>query len=410
VRSVLFAQSPPFESYAFEMTSDESGAPRSVEGHVAGNALVMTTRLNGRTSTETIPFPEGTLFEEAVPYFLTACALADGQNVAVSLFNGDLLRPMTDRITAERTEPLTSRSAQRARVFRHRLEWMDGVEMTDWVDDDGSVLRTELEAFGAPMALVRVSPEEAVPAQSALNDMDLLVATRLTPEGGVPTDSQRLRARLWLDGGDLDDILPNTTRQTLVADSSGNGYLLDVRRDAAPVDSAPFPVGDASLAVFLEPTVYVESDDPTIRKVAADVVRDASDAWDAASRVNGWVYRAISDKNLNVGFGSARQTLESRSGDCTEHTVLAVALCRAVGIPARILSGVVWHRDGFYHHFWFEAYVGRWVAFDPTFGQTPADARHIQFNGGTLESNTALELGEGILRTLNRLRIALINE
>jgi hypothetical protein len=51
-----------------------------------------------------------------------------------------------------------------------------------------------------------------------------------------------------------------------------------------------------------------------------------------------------------------------------------------------------------------------WVAFDPTLGQTPADARRIQFSGGVLESSTVLELGEGILRTLNRLEIELLPE
>ena len=104
-------------------------------------------------------------------------------------------------------------------------------------------------------------------------------------------------------------------------------------------------------------------------------------------------------------LATARQTLDSRAGDCTEHTMLAVSLARAAGIPARILAGVVWQRDAFYYHFWYEAYVGEWVALDPTLGQTPADARHIQLSGGALESDTALEFGEGILRTLNRLEL-----
>ena len=85
--------------------------------------------------------------------------------------------------------------------------------------------------------------------------------------------------------------------------------------------------------------------------------------------------------------------------------MLAVALTRAASIPARILAGVVWQRDAFYYHFWYEAFVGEWVAMDPTLGQSPADARRIQLSGGALESDTALEFGEGILRTLNRLEL-----
>lgn len=399
VRSVFFSDVFPFESYAFQMTTNESGSPRFVEGQVVEGTLHMTTRLDGRTSTETFPFPLGTLFEEAVPYFLTERKLSKGESVEIFLFHSDLLRSLRDTVTFEGTSP------RGERLFRHRLDWMGGVEMDDWLDENGNVLRTELKTLGVPMALVRVPSQEAIPPRCV--EMDVLLKTRLVPEGGVPLDPERFRAWLWIEQDSF--LFPTTSRQTLQPVGAG-GYLLEVRRDPIPSGTVSFPVGDSKWDPFLQPTVYVECDDPQIRATAADIVTGASNAWEAARRINAWVYRAISDKNLRIGLGSARQTLVSRAGDCTEHTVLAVALCRAAGIPARILSGLVWHGDGFYHHFWFEAFVGEWVAFDPTFGQAPADARRIQFNVGALESNTVLELGEGVLRTLNRLRIVLLDE
>ena len=113
-------------------------------------------------------------------------------------------------------------------------------------------------------------------------------------------------------------------------------------------------------------------------------------------------------EKISSGFGSSLTALESLSGDCTEHTVLFIALARAAGIPARICSGIAFARDAFYYHFWAEVYVGRWVQMDPTWGQTIADANHIQLDGSTLESDNLTEFVEGVFRTLNQLEIAIV--
>ena len=69
-------------------------------------------------------------------------------------------------------------------------------------------------------------------------------------------------------------------------------------------------------------------------------------------------------------------------GDCTEHSLLSIALLRALGIPARRVDGVVYVQNGdgvpaLYWHEWVEAWVGTWTQLDPTFGQPVADATHL---------------------------------
>ena len=46
---------------------------------------------------------------------------------------------------------------------------------------------------------------------------------------------------------------------------------------------------------------------------------------------------------------------------------------------------------------------------DPTLGQLLADATHIQLAGSGLESDSMIEFGEGVLRTLNQLHIEIAN-
>ncbi len=73
-----------------------------------------------------------------------------------------------------------------------------------------------------------------------------------------------------------------------------------------------------------------------------------------------------------AGHFSALETIDRRTGDCTEAAVLLAALGRAAGIPTRVVSGLVYSRqryhgvsNAFMPHSWVLAYVdGRWRSFD----------------------------------------------
>src|SRR5205807_1297290 len=84
--------------------------------------------------------------------------------------------------------------------------------------------------------------------------------------------------------------------------------------------------------------------------------------------------------------GDARPVLENKAGDCTEHTLLFVALARAAGLPAREVGGVAYvggDEPAFGWHAWAEVHDGsQWVAVDPTWGQVFVDATHIKFSEG----------------------------
>jgi len=99
-----------------------------------------------------------------------------------------------------------------------------------------------------------------------------------------------------------------------------------------------------------------------------------------------WIYENI-DKVIVLSFPSALDVLESREGDCNEHTVLFAALSRTLDIPTRIAIGAVWsdELEGFYYHAWPEVYVEGWIAMDPRLGQEIADATHIKLLTGSIE-------------------------
>ena len=66
------------------------------------------------------------------------------------------------------------------------------------------------------------------------------------------------------------------------------------------------------------------------------------------------------------------EALEQGSGVCQDHAHIFCAVCRALGVPARYVSGYLTHGEGYEahaaSHAWAEGFIEHlgWVGFDPT--------------------------------------------
>jgi transglutaminase-like putative cysteine protease len=156
-------------------------------------------------------------------------------------------------------------------------------------------------------------------------------------------------------------------------------------------NAPPFPPdfgGDGSLAEYLEPTEFIESNDPVLLEKAEELAAGAKDSWEAAVRLSEWVA-----DNINYaipGGGTSRKTYDIRAGECGAHSMLLAAFCRAVGIPARVIWGCMYTPNAggsFGQHGWNEIYMGEagWIPVDATVLQTDyVDSGHIRM--GVMES------------------------
>jgi transglutaminase-like putative cysteine protease len=86
---------------------------------------------------------------------------------------------------------------------------------------------------------------------------------------------------------------------------------------------------------------------------------------------------------------TASEVLRARRGVCQDFAHLSIALLRAMGIPARYVSGYL-HPDpdaergrsyAGESHAWLEAWVGEWRPLDPTNGE-PVGERHVLVGRG----------------------------
>ena len=268
-------------------------------------------------------------------------------------------------------------------AFRVEMEYA-GLRTTSWVTDTGELVREE-----SPMGLmsVREPPDRAramaVPGQVRA---DLLAAAAVVPVTRQPIDEPRdvRRLRLRFDAPSLSGLELDGVSQ------SATGNIVEIHD---PQQIAPGPA-DPDAQRYVAPEPFIESDAPEIQAEAQTAVRRVSGDRARAQALTRYV-NGLLEKKPTVSLPSAREVLRTKIGDCNEHTVLYVAMARAVGIPARIAVGMALVRGAFYYHAWPEVYIKEgshayWLPVDPTFNQFPADATHLRLARGGLEKQAAI--------------------
>ena len=118
------------------------------------------------------------------------------------------------------------------------------------------------------------------------------------------------------------------------------------------------------------PSRYIESDllQPFARKEFGHLPQ----GYDRVVAICNWVHEHLdytpgsSDEQT-----SARDTLLQRAGVCRDFAHLAIAFCRALGIPSRFVSAYAWRLSPPDFHAVMEAWLegpdgGAWFLFDPT--------------------------------------------
>ena len=389
----------------FLSTSNESGL-KQVEGSIIGGVAYIKTTLNGETTELETPVPSDTISEHiGVTSLLRQEELKIGDKRTFHIFSFDLLKPVKTEIEVLGKETITYQSEEKqVYVLRQTMDMMNGITAKLWIDTDGVNYRTEVPLMGLSMVTMKTDKETAV---GETEEVDIVLKTRILPSGKRPTPrAKHLEAEVKLSTGNIAEVFMSNPQQKLEVSNAHAGKLFVEVPSIVAEDCPNLPIQNAE-GEFLAASAYIQADHPDIQAKVEEILEGEINAWNAAEKLCRWVYASINDKKMSGGFGSSLTTLESLSGDCTEHTMLFIALARAAGIPARICSGIVFAKDAFYYHFWPEVYVGRWVQMDPTLDQVIADANHIQLGGSVMESDNLMEFAEGVFHTLNQLEITI---
>jgi hypothetical protein len=293
--------------------------------------------------------------------------------------------------------PIEQRVVGGVQVRLHKvvaLSEKDKVPMDGYFTDDGALAELSL---GQSMRAVREPKDVA----QKLDRVEIFSLTRVVLPVALPKDVREQPRVKFLVSGLPAKFAKDTYRQKFRALPDGNTEVT-LLKSAPSSSSAANSVSLAKLPVrapsggeqYLESTLAVEAKAPAIQKTARQIVGEETDAYAAARKIVLWV-----GSHMHPSYGSsadrATDVLRQMKGDCTEHSLLSVALLRAAGIPARRVDGLIYleNSDGvpaFYWHEWVEAWVGEWTQLDPTFHEPVADATHFALGEETSAEITPL--------------------
>ncbi|MFH1401245.1 MAG: transglutaminase domain-containing protein, partial [Nanoarchaeota archaeon] len=190
----------------------------------------------------------------------------------------------------------------------------------------------------------------------------------------------------------IDDVIsfhwdqPTTTNLQFRVQTS-----LTTRNDFVKVQKRiPFPLRNLPLEMrtYLDPGEISDST-PEITQLAQDLAEGQTDLYQVVFNLADWTKQNINYELTTTNVDATQKAswvLANRQGVCDELTSLFISLNRALGIPAKFVSGVSWtDLDSFDRnwlpHGWAEVYfpgVG-WVPFDVTYREMGyLDAAHIK--------------------------------
>lgn len=242
------------------------------------------------------------------------------------------------------------------------------------MDTDGAVvgLRKDGEVY-SPSLVSPIEPDTPEPVEP----MDYGLESSM-----VLTDARDIRElRIQIQGGELPSSLAD---RFLQVENRPDGACVTVTRHAGRSTRAK-SLGSFDRATFqkeLSPEPLLPSEEPKLKDLAKKVVGDETNSLLAARRLRKWVSENIK-VNRKIGVPrNALEILESREGVCRDAATLLTTLTRSIGIPSRMVGGLV-YVDKFRFHAWMEVYTGsEWVPLDAAFAEAIPDATHIKLACG----------------------------
>jgi hypothetical protein len=259
--------------------------------------------------------------------------------------------------------------------------------MTSWLDKDLRPVRSQFEVPGLGKLLLTRGTREAVlegtGEAAPLVQIDRKQLIPLNRRILRPYDTRAVVYRVTVEGDDNPTTMFAQDERQKVKNAKGNSFEIHVRAATpAEPEEEPGKVKDE----YLKSCYFINCDDERVKRLAREAVGRQTDPWQKALRIERWVHDHMENKNYSEAFATADHVARTLEGDCTEHAVLAAAMCRAAGVPSRTALGLLYVDDreqgpvlGF--HMWAEVWArGQWLPIDGTLGRGYVGASHLKIS------------------------------
>ncbi len=377
-------------SFRLKVSSGLIGFER--KGKMDGKTLIINAPGNRGSGTRKLKLFEVPRISRSLGLPLPLTGLKVGNEIKIPVFD-----PMdgnkSDAVVSVLERANLMITGKKMEAWRVRAT-LRSVELVMWIDDDGRLLKGRMPLG---ITVVRSNRNEIANEMSGTRDLPELVSLTAVPvEGTVPESEDLKLVRLKVLGASSWGIPADSFRQQF------NNSEVTITREDIPEASYSLPNRDPKIEEYLLSSTFICSDNPKIIKTAREIVGKETDPVRAAKLINTWVYKNLR-KVPTPAVPDAHTVLLSRKGDCNEHAILAAALARAVGLPAKIAVGLVYSGGGFYYHAWVAYWAGKtWFTGDPLMNEMPAGPTHVTLLYGDVDKHV------NVISFLGRLKLKVL--
>ncbi|MFC5740744.1 transglutaminase-like domain-containing protein [Dyella tabacisoli] len=368
------------EALSFSARTSMSAIDSTVNGERQPDGRYKVTTTVGGASHETImEWPQGAMLTEGQRLTMLAASSHTGQHYQLLMFDPSGLQvvPVQMDVLGDEHVDLPG-GTETLNHQRQILQQAHGNQIMDlWLDKRGQARKGTLSMIGRQLDMLAC---DETCAMAPVQDLDMFRAAMVeSPRPLTPNLRESfLRYRVHIKGNATQPLIDTDEQHVF---NIGNGeWFVDIGGPRS--GGQPPPVEEDKL-----PNAWLQSDAPAVRNLAAQAVGDASNDRQRMRRLRIFVSRYITQHGLDIGYASALEVVSNRQGDCTEYAVLLAAMARAQGIPARVVTGMVYAdryantSRVFLPHAWVQAWVeGRWQSYDSALRRF--DSTHIALDSG----------------------------
>ncbi|MBL8020754.1 MAG: transglutaminase family protein [Leptospirales bacterium] len=388
---------------SFEMRLSQSADPIVIRGsRTNGNFRVTQTGAGPRVQNTSV-IPPDLLGPWKTELKQRSLGFAEGTQYRITVLNPTAIDALFEsyeiKLTGKRKFVLGNQETEVAVMRANTIP--AGAEELTFLSNEGNILYQEVAGY----SMERSDEPTSRANYSSSEVIDLLL---VKPEGRLENPRFRFEAEFSVTSDQGAPSIEASPYQTVKVD----GKTLAVRI------KVPEPTGKITFAAqdpYVQPDFYITSKDPNIVRLARAAVGNEKDPWKQVEILSRWVYTSVKKKDSSVGYATASEVARDLTGDCTEHSVLFAALARSLGIPTRIVTGLVYldsaAGSAMIFHQWVEVRFATWIPVDPTFGLARADAGRIVIAPVSSASQAEMKRAErAIIEWCNGVRVKVISE
>ncbi|MBN8887705.1 MAG: transglutaminase domain-containing protein [Rudaea sp.] len=371
----------------FESRTKISGIESVQTGVIrADGKLEVTTEVGGAKQTRVIDWPRGAVLAEGLRLAEEKHGLTPGSRYKTLTFQAENLEAVEvdSRVADKQTIELPDGKHELVRIEQVIELGGSPTRTVSWVEADFTVRKLLVPMMGYELTML-ACPQACATAPNQASD--ILVRTLLSSPRALSAEERANGVSLVVSATDASgEPLQFATTDEQQVSKTGDKIQLRI----APLGAAnTTPAREAKpTSIDTQPNDWLQSAAPEVVKLAHDGAGAVKTPAAQMQSLEDFVRKFIRNKDLSVGYASALEVAKNPEGDCTEHAVLLAALGRVLGIPTRVVDGLVYidsyagKSNVFVPHAWAQAYVdGRWRSYDAAL--QGFDAGHIALSTGS---------------------------